>query len=218
MVETHWDYAVHGMNCARTIGLSPTDDWEAAYRRRFLRSLPEFRWANLGGDPKRVTAFWRAFTADWVEEVGLPTAVTEALLSASDEVLYGPQATEFRVYEDVMPTLEALRERGVRLAVLSNWDQSLERVLEARGLRAFLEVVVASLVIGVEKPSPAIFETLLTALDLPPGAVWHVGDNPLDDVQGARGAGLRGLLIDRDHRDPSDWVLTDLRQLLDRIQ
>lgn len=217
LVETHWDYTVHGMNCARAIGLTPMEGWELAYRRRFYAWLPEFRAANLGGHHDRVRAFWRAFTAGWVEEVGLPGETTDALMEASETVLYGPDAPEFRVFDDVIPTLEGLRGRGIRLAVLSNWDESLERVLETRGLRPYFEVVVASLVVGVEKPEPAIFEHLRSALDLPPESVWHVGDNPLDDVQGARGAGMRGILIARDHDAPSDWALTDMRQLLDRV-
>lgn len=217
LVETRWDYAVHGMDCARAIGLEPTEAWELAYRRRFYARLPEFRTANLGGNAATVREFWRAFTLGWCEEVRLPDSATDALMAASESLLYGAESAEFRVYDDVVPTLAGLRERGMRMAVLSNWDQSLERVLKSRGLRPYFGVVVASLVLGVEKPDSRIFEHLCAELEAPPERVWHVGDNPLDDVQGARGAGMRGLLIARDHDEASAWVLTDLRQLLDRV-
>ena len=109
-------------------------------------------------------------------------------------------AEPWLVYPDVPEQLERWRQRGLRLAVVSNFDQRLHGLLEALGLAPQLEAVVVSSVVGAAKPDPAPFQAALAQLQLPPEAVWHIGDSPEDEL-GARAAGLRCLLIRRPKPD-----------------
>lgn len=107
-------------------------------------------------------------------------------------------AIRFRAFDDAAPALETLRGLGLRLVCLSNWDYALPEVLERVGLLSLLDGVVTSAGVGVRKPGLEIFAAGLRAADCPPEAALHVGDSPEEDVAGARAAGIRALLLDRD--------------------
>jgi putative hydrolase of the HAD superfamily len=104
----------------------------------------------------------------------------------------------FAVYPDVEPALTDLRNRGLTLVAVSNWDCSLPRVLERCGIDGQLDGTVTSAEVGARKPDPAIFAAALELAGCEPAEALHVGDTPEEDVAGARAAGIRPLLIDRD--------------------
>jgi len=104
----------------------------------------------------------------------------------------------FQAYADAAPALAALRDRGLRLVCVSNWDVSLARVLERCGLAAGLDAVVSSAEAGSRKPEPGIFVAALGAAGCEASEALHVGDTPEEDLAGARAAGIRALLIDRE--------------------
>jgi putative hydrolase of the HAD superfamily len=136
-----------------------------------------------------------------------PADVEEALLGA----------VRFRPYPEVPAVLATLRERGARLAVVSNWDVSLHDVLERTGLRPLVDSVVISAEEGVAKPDPAIFRTALERLGADATAALHVGDSVEHDVAGARAAGLEAVLVARDGARAPAGVRTiaSLDELLD---
>ncbi len=103
----------------------------------------------------------------------------------------------WRIYEDVIRTLETLAARGLKLGVISNWDQRLRPLLQKLKLAGFFESIVVSCEVGFSKPSRGIFEHAVRKLGLAPGAVLHVGDSHLMDVRGARAAGLLSFLLCR---------------------
>lgn len=98
-------------------------------------------------------------------------------------------------YPEAPRALEALSERGYRLAVISNADGRVRSLLERAGLSAFFELIVDSSEAGVEKPDPRIFVLATERLGLEPAACAYVGDIYEIDVVGARRAGLEALLI-----------------------
>jgi putative hydrolase of the HAD superfamily len=106
-------------------------------------------------------------------------------------------AIRFAAYPDAKPALSALRGHGLRLVVVSNWDCSLGRVLERCGLAEELDATVTSAEAGARKPDPAIFARALEVAGCAPAEAFHVGDTPVEDVAGARAAGIRPLLLDR---------------------
>jgi len=71
-------------------------------------------------------------------------------------------------------------------------------VLERCGLDGLLDGTVTSAGTGSRKPDPGIFDAALELAGCEPGEALHVGDTPEEDVVGARAAGIRPLLIDRD--------------------
>ncbi|MFL5906115.1 MAG: HAD family hydrolase [Solirubrobacterales bacterium] len=103
----------------------------------------------------------------------------------------------FRAYPDAAPALASLRGHGLRLVALSNWDCSLRRVLERCGLDGLLDDVITSAAAGAAKPDPAIFRRALEVAGCAPEEALHVGDTREEDVEGARAAGIRALLLDR---------------------
>jgi putative hydrolase of the HAD superfamily len=104
----------------------------------------------------------------------------------------------FFAYPDSAPTLIALRKRGIRLVVVSNWDWSLHERLAETGLTPLLDGALTSAEVGAAKPDPAIFAAALELTGTTPEQTWHVGDTPAADVDGARAAGITPVLIARD--------------------
>jgi putative hydrolase of the HAD superfamily len=106
-------------------------------------------------------------------------------------------AIRFRAYDDAAPALAELRELGLRLVCVSNWDVSLPEVLARCGLAGGLDGIVTSAEVGSRKPNPAIFTPALRLAGCSAAEAVYVGDTPAEDVEGARAAGIRALLIDR---------------------
>jgi len=97
---------------------------------------------------------------------------------------------------EVKPSLERLRGVGLRLAVVSNANGTVERMFERLGLLRFFDRVFDSQVEGVEKPDPRFFRIALEGAGARAETTLHVGDLYYVDVTGARSAGLRAALID----------------------
>lgn len=104
----------------------------------------------------------------------------------------------FRVFEDVEPALGGLRDRGLRLVCVSNWDISLKEVLDRVGVGAALDGVVTSAEAGARKPDPRIFASALELAGCSADEAIHVGDTPAEDVAGAEAAGIRALYLARE--------------------
>jgi FMN phosphatase YigB (HAD superfamily) len=92
--------------------------------------------------------------------------------------------------------LETLRGLGLRLAVVSNSNGTVARLLEALGLARQLDAIVDSGIVGFEKPDPRIFRHAAALLGVKPEDAVHVGDLYSVDVVGARAAGARAILLD----------------------
>jgi putative hydrolase of the HAD superfamily len=116
------------------------------------------------------------------------------------DVLLG--ALRFRAYPEVPGVLTALRERGLRLVVVSNWDVSLHEVLERTGLAPLLDGAVSSAEHGAAKPDPSIFAAGLALAGAEPAEALHVGDDLEADVGGARAAGIEPVLVVREGAAP----------------
>jgi putative hydrolase of the HAD superfamily len=124
-------------------------------------------------------------------------AMTPALgVEAPVEVLLA--SLRFHAYPDAAPALRTLRERGVSIVVVSNWDHSLHERLEETGLAPLVDGAVASAELGHAKPDRAIFEHALSLSGADPGNALHAGDALEEDVRGALAAGLRAILVARD--------------------
>ena len=103
----------------------------------------------------------------------------------------------WRVFEDVVPVLEALAGRGFKLGVISNWDERLRPLLARLKLVRYFKAVIVSREVRAAKPSPVPFRHAVRRLGVPPEAILHVGDDVSMDVQGARAAGLSSILLNR---------------------
>ncbi|HRD32371.1 MAG TPA: HAD-IA family hydrolase [Fimbriimonadaceae bacterium] len=187
------------------------------YGRLLKSRWGEYLTLNEAGNEDATDAWWARLGQDWVREVGWPEDAAAIIAQRATAKLYGPNADVFGLFPDTLPTLEALKERGVRMAVVSNWDISLDRTLRAFGIDQFFEVTVASMVVNSEKPDPGIFQHALGRLGVAPEEVWHVGDDAVADAQGARQVGIRSFLIDREFKGDSPFVISSLSQLIDHL-
>jgi HAD superfamily hydrolase (TIGR01549 family) len=122
-------------------------------------------------------------------------------------------AQHFDLFDDVLPTLEALRARGLRLGLLSNTARDLDLFVAHHKLS--VDAVLTSRLHGKTKPHPGIFLRMLELLDVRPEEAAMVGDTVEDDIEGAQQVGMRAVLVDRDGRYPDATDrLADLRALV----
>ncbi len=120
----------------------------------------------------------------------------------------------WRIFEDVRPTLHALKARGVRLGIISNWDERLRGLLHRLQLDACFELIVVSCEAGAAKPALTIFREAATRLNLRPEFILHVGDSLEMDVLGAEAAGFQARQIQRNAKKSEERILTRLTGLL----
>lgn len=214
LVRVDWQPGRFATECLAALGARfDQADAESIYNRILQSRWREYQELNLSRNEQIGDQFWRELTNDWLAKVGVEERYLEETLELAHRRLYGQPSHAFSLYEDTIPALESLKDRGIRLAVLSNWDYSLHRVLRILDLTPFFDVVVASLEEGFEKPDKRIFEIALEHLGAMPGQTLHVGDDAMDDVGGASRAGLRSVFLDRGGDYEVPRRITDLRQL-----
>lgn len=132
---------------------------------------------------------------------------------------YFARADAWLLYPEVVETLAALEQRGLTLAVISNFDSRLVRILDGLNVGASFAQIFVSSAVGYAKPQAKIFDIALTRFGLAPEQALHIGDSEPNDLAGARNAGVRALLVDRDLA--ADAVpqgrVHSLRQILDHL-
>jgi putative hydrolase of the HAD superfamily len=101
-----------------------------------------------------------------------------------------------RIGAGVRESLVRLRGAGLKLAVVSNSEGTIEQMLIEVGLRELLDAVVDSTVVGAIKPDPRIFQIALDRLGVSPADALMVGDSPSADVAGAQALQIRAALLD----------------------
>ena len=169
-------------------GVLHLDDEERARdAARALRTAEMARWASVRDEH-------RAFTMSQVLE-DAAAAHDEAAVDAYRE--YWVQATH--TDPEAAPMLAELRERGLRLGVLSStpWPRQWhEEWLRRDGVLDHFDATVWSSDLPWTKPHPTAFRAALEAVGVDdPAAAVYVGDRPYDDISGAKGVGMRAVLV-----------------------
>lgn len=130
------------------------------------------------------------------------------------------QAHNWELLPGASETLGQCRQRGIRMAVVSNFDRRLNEILAQCSLRQYFEFVLTSEDAGFAKPDKRIFMEALRISGVIPQLAAHVGDNYEKDYKAARAAGMHGFLLPT-ARQASEWeteipkehVLPSLSQL-----
>ena len=107
------------------------------------------------------------------------------------------EKSAWRVFADVGPALHRMGHLGIKIGLISNWDERLRPLLADLGLARDFDAVIISCEEGVCKPDPAIFKIAAERLGVQPPGVLHVGDSWREDFEGALEAGCRALLVSR---------------------
>jgi putative hydrolase of the HAD superfamily len=201
--------AGHGLRC-------PPRALQAAFHPAYQELFPErfFGPSALQTSESRERRWWGRVVGRTFEQAGcgVPSA---AVLAAGVEAFARGDA--WRPVQGAVETLRTLAARGLKVALVSNFDGRLHRIVAELGLTRHFAVVVVSSEAGWAKPSPRIYAAALTALGVEPGAALMVGDRQREDVAGAKAAGLAALLYDPHGRSPGPGSIRDLRQVPRRL-
>ena len=160
---------------------------------------------DAGFEPTEETSFRRTIEIDAaaIAELGLEP-MPDAFFRRLGELFM--VTSHWHIFPDAYPTLTALQERGLVVGAVSNWVWNLPELLHALDLVRHFDFIAASARIGFEKPHPRIFEWALARAQVEPSSVIHVGDHIGADVEGARGVGIDGVLIDRSSRYAAEEI------------
>lgn len=161
---------------------------------------------------------WKEFFSFWLQFAGAQMRDIPDMLKRIHDYHHRVHLWNY-LEPTARETFEWLHEHDFRMAVVSNADGKVERLLRHLNLHEYFECIIDSQVVGVEKPDPAIFNLALLKMQLAPHACLYVGDNYDRDVIGARRAGLTPVLLDpfevvREQDVLRIKVLADLAKLL----
>ena len=172
----------------------------------------------------RYNDFWSRSFETWKEvslhdifdavflELGLdkPVSLYPRLVLAH----YQPISAQTHLFDDVPPVLAALRERGLKLGIVSNtpWPGHAHlRDLDAHGLTRHFDAFVFSSELGIRKPHARIFKLALQALRVEPREAIYVGDRYVEDIWGPQQIGMKGILREHARRKPEPGIIPDAR-------
>jgi len=204
---------------AAEFGLSPDQAaMQAALPLTRAYLLDNSRLPNdIFASEAKVRHFWDGFYGLVLRHGGVAEHHLPSLLDRL--YVHNNSSAGWHLYPEVLPTLIALRQRGIGVGVVSDWGVDLlEHILVPLGVADHCDFVISSAVVGLSKPSADLFHLALWRVGLRADQVAYVGDNYVLDVLGARSAGIEGVLIDRHHQmsgRPSDCrVIHSLTELL----
>jgi HAD superfamily hydrolase (TIGR01509 family) len=139
------------------------------------------------GEVKDICGFWKVL----LENLGIRD--TPTLIQELTELRKNHTPTRFRLYDDVISVLSALREK-YKLALVSNCFVGLSDILKSLDLTRFFECIILSYEVSVMKPDRRIYLDALQRLKLRPEESVFVSD-AISDLEGAREVGLKTMLI-----------------------
>lgn len=123
----------------------------------------------------------------------------------------------WRIFPDVAPTLDILRQRGLRVVLASNFDDRLHSVCKGSDVLRSLDACFISSELGVRKPSLNFYRRMLECLNVAPHELLMIGDDPRNDILPPQRLNIPALLLDRKKAYHEFDPLDSLEQLPSRI-
>ena len=219
--------------------LAETPDWGPSWQEMVAEvgyELPadiRDRWWNDGIDGSEhdehsqsrdhYVAWQQARVRGMLDECGVPPDVQAELIARVREI---GAHRRMRAYDESIAVLSELRDRGLALAICSNWDWDLAEAIESAGLAGTVDTMVSSAWVGARKPHRRMYEAVLEQAGVTPEDALFVGDTWSCDVDGPRAMGLLPVYVRRLHLGPDATApedrheqdvhqTTDLKLLLD---
>jgi HAD superfamily hydrolase (TIGR01662 family) len=136
---------------------------------------------------------WVAFTERIV--CGMGGSAPAARACAEDLTSRWQHHENFELYEDTIPVLRELREKGLKIGLVSNSARDVREFARHHSLE--IDAGLSSFHHGKTKPHASIFRAVLALLEVEPEEAVMVGDTVEDDINGALAIGMRAVLVDR---------------------
>ena len=173
----------------------PAQEVSARFRACFGSAPPlAFPVAEGNGITDLERAWWKSLVQKVFEPFGSFPRFDDYF---TDLFAYFARADSWRLFPETRDTLAALKDRGIKLAVISNFDSRLLAILDGLDVASEFESILISSAVGYAKPAREIFEHALKRHRIKAEEALHVGDSVEKDAEGARGAGIQGVLLDR---------------------
>jgi putative hydrolase of the HAD superfamily len=171
-------------------------------------------YAGSSLDEGEARRFWRYLYRRFVGELGIDDeSLPDALFAKFTDL------STYKLFDDVLPALQDLREEGLRLGLISNFERWLEELLVELDVGHLFDVTLISGVAGIEKPDSRIYELALHEAGVAAHEAVHVGDSPTMDAAPASAVGMEVVLLDRAGRyEDAPWrrigSLKELRAMI----
>ena len=181
---------------ARKYGADPdTAELRSAFSRAF-RGAPPLAFGGVSDEERKELEknWWKKVVTDVYTEVGMFDGFDEHF----DELFEVFRTEAWTLFPETVPVLEALKSKGYRLGIISNFDSRVYDVMERLGISGYFDTFVISSEAGYAKPSHEIFLTALDKAEVNPEESIHVGDDLKNDFHGPRALGIRAILLDRE--------------------
>jgi putative hydrolase of the HAD superfamily len=180
-------------------------DLHRAFRAAFARQEMMDRAAGWLTSEAREIERWQSIVREVLHDVSDPAACFAELWE------HFSLPCHWRCDPAARTVFAGLATQGYRLAMASNFDHRLRQIAAELVPLERLADVIISAEVGWRKPAREFFAAVCTRLGLAPGDILHVGDDPVNDYEGASAAGCRALLFDPLSR--SGQQLHTIRQL-----
>ncbi|MBX9791597.1 MAG: HAD-IA family hydrolase [Pirellulales bacterium] len=197
-------------SAARRLG-STRDTVDVRARFHAAWRAEEARDCDSGGlrtDEARERRRWQRIVAEVFPEVDRQNELFGALWE------HFAQAANWRLFDDVVDTWRELSEKGLALAVASNFDRRLLEICASIAPLAACRHVYASSLVGWRKPALEFFQHVAAALNLPAESILMIGDDYENDVVAARQAGWQAVYLSRERVADDEAAISSLREVL----
>ncbi len=145
---------------------------------------------SLSPDDSRV--FWSYLYRRFLSELDVDDdSLVDALYARFSDV------SSYALFDDVVQSLDDLRDAGYRIGLISNFEGWLDEMLVELEVGDVFDTKIISGLVGMEKPDPEIYRLALDRAGVAAGSAAHVGDSPGLDVEPASSVGMHPILIDR---------------------
>ena len=144
--------------------------------------------------------FWGAIYGEALERLEVPDRDGTLFKALYDRFT---RFDSYRLFPECVETLQAVRDAGLFVGLISNFEEWLEGLLIEMEVAHLFDLMVISGKEGIEKPDPAIFRLALDRSGIAAQHALYVGDHPRIDVEGAQAVGMGAVLIDRKGHHPN---------------
>ncbi|MEL6495755.1 MAG: HAD-IA family hydrolase [Cyanobacteria bacterium J06623_7] len=145
-------------------------------------------------------AWWQQVVSETFKSLEIKDKFQDFAAFFTEVYAYFATKDPWCVFPDTVKSLNRWRDRGIELGIISNFDSRLIKVLKLLELDKYFNSTTISSTAGFAKPETNIFHIALAKHNVTSQAALHIGDNPVEDYQGAAKAGLKSFWLNRHAR------------------